>query len=392
MNKEWEKWTDEETKEFQDQFIQWYEQEKRNLPWRYNRDPYRIWISEIMLQQTRVDTVIDYFYRFMEWFPTIEELATAPEEKLLKAWEGLGYYSRARNIQSAAKQIMSEFDGKMPQTPEEISSLKGIGPYTTGAIASIAFGLPEPAVDGNVMRVVSRLFCIEADIAKASSRKIFDEAMRKIIDETYPGEFNQSMMDLGSAICTPTSPKCEACPIQAFCLANKRGIQTSFPVKTKKAKPKNVYYISAALQNHSGAYYFEERDSQKLLANMWTFPMVEVTQEEYERFKKEWEAKQEVDLFDDLVAEDGKELPFEKQELFIWQTRHLGEVTHVFSHLKWHVLLFYGRATEEAEQEFTENKTSKWLKPAAFDSVVFPKVQMKLVEQLEKNRNNRNPF
>lgn len=392
MNKEWEKWTDEETKEFQDQFIQWYEQEKRNLPWRYNRDPYRIWISEIMLQQTRVDTVIDYFYRFMEWFPTIEELATAPEEKLLKAWEGLGYYSRARNIQAAAKQIMSEFDGKMPQTPEEISSLKGIGPYTTGAIASIAFGLPEPAVDGNVMRVVSRLFCIEADIAKASSRKIFDEAMRKIIDETYPGEFNQSMMDLGSAICTPTSPKCEACPIQAFCLANKRGIQTSFPVKTKKAKPKNVYYISAALQNHSGAYYFEERDSQKLLANMWTFPMVEVTQEEYERLKKEWEAKQEVDLFDDLVAEDGKELPFEKQELFIWQTRHLGEVTHVFSHLKWHVLLFYGRATEEAEQEFTENKTSKWLKPAAFDSVVFPKVQMKLVEQLEKNRNNRNPF
>ncbi|HFC9197169.1 A/G-specific adenine glycosylase [Enterococcus lactis] len=392
MNKEWEKWTDEETKEFQDQFIQWYEQEKRNLPWRYNRDPYRIWISEIMLQQTRVDTVIDYFYRFMEWFPTIEELATAPEEKLLKAWEGLGYYSRARNIQAAAKQIMSEFDGKMPQTPEEISSLKGIGPYTTGAIASIAFGLPEPAVDGNVMRVVSRLFCIEADIAKASSRKIFDEAMRKIIDETHPGEFNQAMMDLGSAICTPTSPKCEACPIQAFCLANKRGIQTSFPVKTKKAKPKDVYYISAALQNHSGAYYFEERDSQKLLANMWTFPMVEVTQEEYERLKKGWEAKREVDLFDDLVAEDGKELPFEKQELFIWQTRHLGEVTHVFSHLKWHVLLFYGRATEEAEQEFTENKTSKWLKPAAFDSVVFPKVQMKLVEQLEKNRNNRNPF
>ena len=392
MNKEWEKWTDKETKEFQDQFIQWYEQEKRNLPWRYNRDPYRIWISEIMLQQTRVDTVIDYFYRFMEWFPTIEELANAPEEKLLKAWEGLGYYSRARNIQAAAKQIMSEFDGKMPQTPEEISSLKGIGPYTTGAIASIAFGLPEPAVDGNVMRVVSRLFCIEADIAKASSRKIFDEAMRKIIDEKHPGEFNQAMMDLGSAICTPTSPKCEACPIQAFCLANKRGIQTSFPVKTKKAKPKNVYYISAALQNHSGAYYFEERDSQKLLANMWTFPMVEVTQEEYERLKKEWEAKQEVDLFDDLVAEDGKELPFEKQELFIWQTRHLGEVTHVFSHLKWHVLLFYGRATEEAEQEFTENKTSKWLKPAAFDSVVFPKVQMKLVEQLEKNRNNRNPF
>lgn len=162
--------------------------------------------------------------------------------------EGLGYYSRARNIQAAAKQIMSEFDGEMPQTPEEISSLKGIGPYTTGAIASIAFGLPEPAVDGNVMRVVSRLFCIEADIAKASSRKIFDEAMRKIIDEKHPGEFNQAMMDLGSAICTPTSPKCETCPIQAFCLANKQRNPNEFSCKNKKSKAKRrlLYQCSSS--------------------------------------------------------------------------------------------------------------------------------------------------
>ena len=225
MNKEWEKWTSEQKKEFQRIFIEWYEKEKRNLPWRYNQDPYRIWISEIMLQQTRVDTVIDYFYRFMEWFPTIESLANAPEEKLLKAWEGLGYYSRVRNIQTAAKQIMTEYGGEMPRTPEEISKLKGIGPYTTGAISSIAFGLPEPAIDGNVMRVVSRLFCIEEDIAKASSRKTFDEAMRSIIDENHPGEFNQALMDLGSAICTPTSPLCEECPIQAFCLAKQQGKQ-----------------------------------------------------------------------------------------------------------------------------------------------------------------------
>jgi A/G-specific adenine glycosylase len=154
-----------------------------------------------MLQQTRVETVIDYFYRFMEWFPTIEDLANAAEDKLLKSWEGLGYYSRVRNIQAAAKQIIEEHDGKMPDTIEEISKLKGIGPYTAGAIGSIAFGLPEPAIDGNVMRVVSRLFCIEEDIAKTSSRKIFDEAMRAIIDEQHPGEFNQALMDLGSRIC-----------------------------------------------------------------------------------------------------------------------------------------------------------------------------------------------
>ncbi|MFB8537701.1 A/G-specific adenine glycosylase [Enterococcus thailandicus] len=394
MNKEWKNWSTEQTKEFQEEFVEWYEREKRNLPWRYNHDPYRIWISEIMLQQTRVDTVIDYFYRFMEWFPTIEELANAPEEKLLKAWEGLGYYSRARNIQAAAKQIMSEFGGEMPQTVAEISSLKGIGPYTTGAIASIAFDLPEPAIDGNVMRVVSRLFCIEEDIAKASSRKVFDEAVRSIIDEEHPGEFNQAFMDLGSAICTPTSPKCEICPIQSFCLANKRGIQTNFPVKTKKAKPKDVYYVAAAIQDQAGSFYLEKRTSQKLLADMWTFPLVEVTLERYQELQQEWASvvDNQPNLFDELlVAEKQIDLPFAHQETVVWQKRHLGEVVHVFSHLKWHVLLFYGRATSRTNQLLPETEAALWTDEAKFAQFVFPKVQMKLVEQLEKNRNNSNP-
>ncbi|WP_459904743.1 A/G-specific adenine glycosylase [Enterococcus thailandicus] len=394
MNKEWQNWSTEQTKEFQEEFVEWYEREKRNLPWRYNHDPYRIWISEIMLQQTRVDTVIDYFYRFMEWFPTIEELANAPEEKLLKAWEGLGYYSRARNIQAAAKQIMSEFGGEMPQTVAEISSLKGIGPYTTGAIASIAFDLPEPAIDGNVMRVVSRLFCIEEDIAKASSRKVFDEAVRSIIDEEHPGEFNQAFMDLGSAICTPTSPKCEICPIQSFCLANKRGIQTNFPVKTKKAKPKDVYYVAAAIQDQAGSFYLEKRTSQKLLADMWTFPLVEVTLERYQELQQEWASvvDNQPNLFDELlVAEKQIDLPFAHQETVVWQKRHLGEVVHVFSHLKWHVLLFYGRATSRTNQLLPETEVALWTDEAKFAQFVFPKVQMKLVEQLEKNRNNSNP-
>lgn len=394
MNKEWQNWSTEQTKEFQEEFVEWYEREKRNLPWRYNHDPYRIWISEIMLQQTRVDTVIDYFYRFMEWFPTIEELANAPEEKLLKAWEGLGYYSRARNIQAAAKQIMSEFGGEMPQTVAEISSLKGIGPYTTGAIASIAFDLPEPAIDGNVMRVVSRLFCIEEDIAKASSRKVFDEAVRSIIDEEHPGEFNQAFMDLGSAICTPTSPKCEICPIQSFCLANKRGIQANFPVKTKKGKPKDVYYVAAAIQDQAGSFYLEKRTSQKLLADMWTFPLVEVTLERYQELQQEWASvvDNQPNLFDELlVAEKQIDLPFAHQETVVWQKRHLGEVVHVFSHLKWHVLLFYGRATSRTNQLLPETEAALWTDEAKFAQFVFPKVQMKLVEQLEKNRNNRNP-
>ena len=394
MNKVWENWSPEKKQQFQEQFIEWYEQEKRNLPWRFNQDPYRIWISEIMLQQTRVDTVIDYFYRFMEWFPTIEALAEAPEEKLLKAWEGLGYYSRVRNIQAAAKQIMNEFGGKMPQTPEEISTLKGIGPYTTGAIASIAFGLPEPAIDGNVMRVVSRLFCIEEDIAKASSRKIFDQAMRSIIDESHPGEFNQALMDLGSAICTPTSPKCEQCPIQEFCLAKEKGIQTLFPIKSKKAKPKDVYYVAAAIQNSKEAYYFEKRENKKLLADMWTFPMIEVSKEEYEDFQKKWQTGDEISLFDEpLVAEENlNTLPFEKAEQIIWQKRHLGEVTHIFSHLKWHVLLFYGRLPHHFDGQLGEGKKTNGLLSNEFNQVVFPKVQVKLIQLLDKNRNNSNPF
>ncbi|MGG5358133.1 MULTISPECIES: A/G-specific adenine glycosylase [unclassified Enterococcus] len=386
--KYWETWSEEEIKSFQTEFVDWYEKEKRNLPWRYDRDPYRIWISEIMLQQTRVDTVIDYFYRFMEWFPTIEDLANAPEERLLKAWEGLGYYSRVRNIQKAAQQIMEEFDGKMPDTLEEISSLKGIGPYTAGAISSIAFELPEPAIDGNVMRVVSRLFCIEADIAKASSRKVFDEAMRKIIDPQHPGEFNQAMMDLGSSICTPTSPRCESCPIQKYCLAYEKGIQTSFPIKTKKTKPKDVYYVAAAVENQNGEFYLEQRTNHKLLANMWTFPLFELDEQEFLAWKKRWEEQEEPTLFDfDQVAES-EEFPFPADWPVVWQKRHLGEVTHIFSHLKWHILLFYGRNAGA----FPVNENGRWISPEKFDSLVFPKPQVKLVDQLEKNQNYRNPF
>ena len=386
MTKEkiWEQWDKKKKEQFQQTFIEWYEREKRNLPWRVNQDPYRIWISEIMLQQTRVETVIDYFYRFMEWFPTIEDLANAPEDKLLKSWEGLGYYSRVRNIQAAAKQIIEEHDGKMPDTIEEISKLKGIGPYTAGAIGSIAFGLPEPAIDGNVMRVVSRLFCIEEDIAKTSSRKIFDEAMRAIIDEQHPGEFNQALMDLGSRICKPTSPKCEECPIQTYCSAFSKGIQTDFPVKSKKAKPKNVYYLAGAIENNDGEFYLKQREKTGLLANMWTFPLIEVSEFEYQTYKRQWEKEAEMTLFDS-VAED-EELTIFPEYPVIWQKRHLGEVTHIFSHLKWHILLFYGRS----KKEFTTENRSQWLVQSDFNSLVFPKPQMKLVEQLKKNETHGN--
>lgn len=381
--KYWETWSTEKLQSFQEEFIDWYEKEKRNLPWRVNLDPYRIWISEIMLQQTRVDTVIDYYYRFMEWFPTIKDLAEAPDDRLLKAWEGLGYYSRARNLKVAAQQIMTEFDGQMPQTIDEIRQLKGIGPYTAGAIGSIAFQLPEPAIDGNVMRVVSRLFEINDDIAKASSRKVFEEAMYKIIDRERPGDFNQAMMDLGSAICTPTSPKCEECPIQKYCLSYGMNTMTEYPVKSKKQKPKDVYYVGGIIENNQQEFLLEKRDAKGLLANMWLFPIEEVSKERFEFLQKS-RVKEEQQLsleFEEplLVAEENSEI-FEKYPKVVWQKRNLGEVVHIFSHLKWHILVFYGRQTGP----ISINDNQNWTTPEEFSNYVFPKPQQKMVELYQK--------
>ncbi|MEI5993173.1 A/G-specific adenine glycosylase [Candidatus Enterococcus mansonii] len=389
-NNYWETWGEEKLRSFQETFIAWYEKEKRNLPWRVNLDPYRIWISEIMLQQTRVDTVIDYYYRFMEWFPTIQDLANAPDEKLLKAWEGLGYYSRARNLKIAAQQIVNEFDGQMPRTIEEIRQLKGIGPYTAGAIGSIAFQLPEPAIDGNVMRVVSRLFEIEDDIAKASSRKVFEEAMYKIIDEERPGDFNQAMMDLGSAVCTPTSPKCERCPIQSYCLSYQKNTMTNFPVKSKKLKPKDVYYIGGIIENKQQEFLLSQRDEKGLLANMWLFPINEITKERFEFLQENWAKEQQQMSLDfeehSMVAEDTVDI-FEEYSQVVWQKRTLGEVTHIFSHLKWHILVFYGRQT--GFTEITEKQ--RWVKETDFSTLVFPKPQQKMIELFETDRkNNKN--
>lgn len=190
---------------FSRDLLAWYDGQKRDLPWRINRDPYRIWVSEIMLQQTRVETVKPYYQNFMEKFPTVEALADAPEEEVLKAWEGLGYYSRARNLQSAAREVKTRYGGVVPDKPEEIATLKGIGPYTAGAILSIAYEKPEPAVDGNVMRVFSRLLLMTDDIAKPATRIKVEHLVRQVIPEGRAGDFNQALMELGALVCAEDS-------------------------------------------------------------------------------------------------------------------------------------------------------------------------------------------
>lgn len=372
-----EMWDAQKIKDFQAVLLDWYYQNKRNLPWRADTDPYKVWISEIMLQQTRIDTVIDYYYHFMTEFPTIKDLAQADEEKLLKVWQGLGYYSRARNLKTAAMQIQTDFNGSFPDTVADIRSLKGIGPYTAGAIASISFNLPEPAIDGNVMRVISRLFGIDADIAKASSFKIFDKIVRQIISHEHPGDMNQALMEVGQRISTPAAVECPAW-LKPYCYACRYHEHDKFPVKSKKIKPKDVYYLVGVIENKKGQFLLQQRPATGLLAKMWLYPLEEVSFQKYQELKQTWHKDDLPQLALDLVAEELEPELFTDWPI-VWQKRHLGEVTHVFSHLKWHLLIFYGRTTEKMNAA-----NGQWTASSDFNSKVFPKVQQKLVTQFDK--------
>lgn len=309
---------------FQSDLISWYKSQKRDLPWRLNQDPYRIWISEIMLQQTRVDTVIPYYNRFMEKFPDVKALAEADEQDVLKAWEGLGYYSRARNLQTAAREVMTLHGGEMPSVPKLLGALKGIGPYTTGAISSIAFGLPEPAVDGNVMRVLSRILEVDEDIALPKTRKTFEAFVRALISKENPSSFNQGLMELGALICTPQSPMCLFCPVQQHCRAFESGRQLELPMKSKAKKKKTIRYAALLCRNSEGKVLIEKRPAKGLLAGLWQFPMVEFSGEENE-----------------LAG-----LAFQETDMKIQIGEKAGVLKHVFTHLVWEIDIYH--ATAEA--------------------------------------------
>ncbi|WP_049502769.1 A/G-specific adenine glycosylase [Streptococcus oralis] len=367
-------WEEDKIFSFRQKLLAWYDENKRDLPWRRSKNPYHIWVSEIMLQQTRVDTVIPYYERFLDWFPTVESLANAPEERLLKAWEGLGYYSRVRNMQTAAQQIMNEFEGKFPSTYEGISSLKGIGPYTAGAISSIAFNLPQPAVDGNVMRVLARLFEVNHDIGNPSNRKIFQAMMEVLIDPDRPGDFNQALMDLGSDIEAPVNPRPEESPVKEFSAAYQHGTMDRYPIKAPKKKPIPIYLKALVVQNNQGHFLLEKNESEKLLAGFWHFPLIEV-----DEFSDQ---TQDLDLFSQ-VAEPILELGPSPQESFEqdydlevdWQDLLFEEVKHIFSHRKWHIQIIAGRVTET--QEYADREVL-WLSPEEFINYPLAKPQQKI--------------
>lgn len=343
---------------FQKDLIEWFRENQRILPWRESKDAYRVWVSEIMLQQTRVDTVIPYYQAFMREFPTPEALAAAEEDQILKAWEGLGYYSRVRNLQTAVREVVEEYGGSVPDTREQISTLKGVGPYTAGAILSIAYGKPEPAVDGNVMRVLSRILIVEEDIAKPSTRKIFERTLYELISKEDPSSFNQGLMELGALICTPTSPGCLLCPVKAHCKANHKGIQATLPIKSKKKKPKPKQMAAVIIGNEFGEVLIEKRPKTGLLARLWQFPNIETMSIGHQA--EELKAVLSTDFQIDVEVDEPVQT-----------------VEHVFSHLIWHITVYEVRVKGRPP---IETETRKWVKKDDMEQFAFPVSHQKIIQ------------
>lgn len=264
--------------DFSATIINWYNQNKRDLPWRNTKDAYKIWLSEIILQQTRVGQGLPYYLSFAEHFPTVVDLANADEQKILKLWQGLGYYSRARNLHYTAKMVVETYKASFPQSYDELLQLKGIGSYTAAAIASFSSNEPVAVVDGNVFRVLSRIFNIELDIAQASTKNYFKELAENLMDKAQPSLFNQALMEFGALQCVPKSPDCSVCVFNDRCEALKYKKVTLLPIKSKKIKIKKRYFNFILIQNQKEAIAIEKREHKDIWKNLYQLPLIE-TQE-----------------------------------------------------------------------------------------------------------------
>ncbi len=293
--------------------LPWYDGHVRDLPWRRDVTPYRVWVSEIMLQQTRIEAAKGYFDRFMAALPTVEDLAAAGEETVLKLWEGLGYYSRARNLHKAAKVIVSQYSGQLPADVKALRALPGVGDYTAGAVASIAFGLPEPAVDGNVLRICARLTACPDSIGDAKVKTGFREALRAVYPTDRAGDFTSAVMELGETVCLPGTPDCAACPLAGTCAAHAQGRETDFPVmpekRPRRSQPKTVFLLE-----HEGRAALSKRPDRGLLAGLWEFPNV-----------------------DGALTEDEAMAQAAAWGCGPVSAAPCGEAVHIFTHLEWHM-------------------------------------------------------
>ncbi len=299
-----------EQENFTRSVLDWYDQAHRDLPWRHTKDAYRIWISEIMLQQTRAETVISYYERFLRLYPTVEALAQADDEELLKAWEGLGYYSRARSLKKAAGIIVSQFGGQLPQTVKELESLPGIGSYTAGAIASIAYGVPAAAVDGNVERVLCRYDAVQDEMGSPASRRMIWARAQELVPPDRPGAFANAMMEMGATLCTPKNPSCLICPVRERCRGFAQGLAAQLPRKPAKKKPR--VENRAVLLVFCGERVLTVLRKEKLLGGLFVFP--DVLEEN------------DPAVFCKALEERGIKAAYD---------RRLGHARHIFTHIIW---------------------------------------------------------
>lgn len=318
-------------KEAADPLIEWFRLNKRDLPWRKRMNAYRVWISEIMLQQTRVEAVKPYYERFLRELPDVKALAEVPEDRLLKLWEGLGYYNRARNLKEAALQIMEKYGGQFPETYEEIRQLKGIGNYTAGAISSFVYNIPKPAVDGNVLRVVARLTADRDDIARPGTKSKIEEMVEEVIPGNAAGDFNQGLIELGAVLCVPNGePRCGECPVSGICLAHRQGRETDFPVKSK-GRRRRIEQRTIFIFRDNEKTVIQKRPDTGLLAGMYEFPGVEGCLNQSE------------------AVDYAKSLGLTPVRI-----KRLGSAKHIFSHVEWH-MTGYEILVDELERDMAQD-------------------------------------
>ncbi len=347
--------------------LEWYAAARRALPWRDSPTPYAVWVSEIMLQQTRADTARAYFRRWMHRFPTLESLAAASQQEALALWEGLGYYTRARNLHRAAQIVMERFEGNIPSEPRTLQELPGIGEYTAAAIASLAFGRNLVAVDANVRRVFARLFDVSTPLGKAETERNLRSLAAAHLPPGHSGDYNQALMDLGALVCTPKAPRCEACPLNDLCLARARGTQSQRPVRPPK-NPAPHYDVSAAVIRRNGSILLARRPEGGMLGGLWEFPGGKVQPGETYRAALQREIREELDARIEAGA-------------------HLGTYRHAFTHFRITLRAYACRLHPASPPPRPlEHSAIVWVRPAEFDAYPMGKVDRQIARHLQEGK------
>ncbi|MDY6791330.1 MAG: A/G-specific adenine glycosylase [Thermodesulfobacteriota bacterium] len=342
--------------------LNWYEKNKRDLPWRKTKDPYKVWLSEVMLQQTQVKTMIPYYQRWLERLPTIQDLAAASEQEVLKLWEGLGYYNRCHNFQKAAKRVCAEYDGRVPDHPDLFLKLPGVGPYILSAVMSIAFKRALPVVDGNVLRVVTRYIELWDDISKSATKNNVYQMLLDLIPKNNPGDFNQAVMELGALVCAPKNPTCSTCPLKRACQAKKKESIDSLPFRPRKKKIP-LYKVALAVILKKNKFLIQKRPANGHLAGMWEFPGGKIKADESAEQAITRECHEELDVSIKIIGK-------------------LKNVKHAYTHFKIELNIFICRLTSSTPQA-RQSQPIRWIGLNEMTQYPFPAANYKFFKELE---------